>query len=66
MKNTQFEIRQSIRRTWGELKPTTRVKDSKKKYSRKQKHKQKEVQCEKERFSPDQIFFSVVQWRFMA
>ena len=40
MKISQLEIRKSIRRDWGKMNPTTRIKDSKKNYKRKPKHKE--------------------------
>ena len=39
MKN-QLEIIKSLRKSWGDLNPTTRVVKDKKKYTRKQKHKE--------------------------
>jgi hypothetical protein len=36
----QLEIIKSVRKTWGELNPVTRVVKDKKKYTRKQKHKE--------------------------
>lgn len=46
MKRTQYEILKSIRGDWGEVKPVTIPFKTKKKYSRKIKHKNKEYEDE--------------------
>ena len=39
-KSSAYDIYKSVRRTWGEMSPVTRKLESRKLYSRKQKHRQ--------------------------
>lgn len=43
---TWAEIFQKQRRDWGEINPATKIIPNKKKYTRKQKHKEKEEYAE--------------------